>query len=392
MMTRKGTGKLLTKSTEKGKHEESRHENDGENGEYCDIPETATDNVLTPSYPTDCLDLGLDHDLVPKIPNFESTDLKKMGLYFTELMDYKSKGIIQSLNNKFYEKVEIDKKFITRDDKIASLELTNQLLLNRMEQMEIDANTAQQRERNYSVKILYMSTVDCKTAQDTIVHLWVHYLKPIYRAAVSRGSLPDMPSICSIVDWAHPLQGVAQYPDNRPIQISFCSRLMKDIFLMYNKIGADAYLLQYNIKPKIHQDYTLVNNNALNKLQAEPDVDQAWFSKGNIKFRLKASQDIIHHVLNPLASNLNGMTERPVPLTRIPRQDERGVRMGSTQGEPLVQEGSNRNSGDVDHPRAQGGHGRPRGRGRPSGTGGPELDRGGPGHRSVDLPLEQGGD
>ena len=131
----------------------------------------------------------------------------------------------------------------------------------------------------------------------------------------------------------------------------------------------------------------------LNKLQAEAEVDQAWISKGNIKFRLKASQDIILHVLNLLATNHNGMTERPVPLTRIPRQEARGVRMlGSTQGEPLVQEVSNRNNGDVDHPRAQGGHGRPRGRGRPSGTGGPELDRGGPGHRSVDLPLEQGGD
>ena len=133
----------------------------------------------------------------------------------------------------------------------------------------------------------------------------------------------------------------------------------------------------------------MVNHNALNKLQAEAEVNQAWISKGNIKFRLKASQDIIHHVLNPLATNYNGMTERPVPLTRIPRQEARGVRMlGSTQEEPLVQDVSNRNNGDVVHPRGQGGPGRPRGHGRPSGNGGPEHYRGhgGPGHRSGDLP------
>jgi len=63
--------------------------------------------------------------------------------------------------------------FVTRDEKIASLEISNQLLLNRMQQMEIEANTAQQRERNYGLKILYMNTVNCRSAQDTIVHLWV---------------------------------------------------------------------------------------------------------------------------------------------------------------------------------------------------------------------------
>ena len=104
----------------------------------------------------------------PALPTFESEDLTKLGAYFKELFDYK----VGSLDSNFYKKSEIDEKFANRDEIIANLQLSNDTLLNRISQLECTANYLEQRDRNYSCKILYMNTEECGSAEDCIQHLW----------------------------------------------------------------------------------------------------------------------------------------------------------------------------------------------------------------------------
>ena len=72
----------------------------------------------------------------PPLPVFESEDLTKLGVYFTQLFDFK----VGNLNHNFYQKSEIDVKLTAQDEKINNLESTNKSLLNRIRQLECSAN------------------------------------------------------------------------------------------------------------------------------------------------------------------------------------------------------------------------------------------------------------
>ena len=274
------------------------------------------------------IDTDDDGDQGPSMPNFEGNDMKLMGRYFSDLFEFKTADIIKSFDNKFYNKSDIDEKLSIQEKRIIALELSNASLLLRVRQNLCDLNLHQQRDRNYSIRIVFMDTSSCNDGESTTQYLWKNLLYPAFEAAAKADKLPNIPCVSSCVDWCHPLRGVPEYPSNRPIQLAFATRLMKNIFMNHRQAGLNHYKRMFGIKPKIFEDITISNQIAHNYLMEDEAVDQAWVSQGVVKFRLKGSAETVRTVIDPFGANPSEMTIRacPLPLISRLRREDRGNR------------------------------------------------------------------
>ena len=98
--------------------------------------------------------------------------------------------------------------------------------------------------------------------------------------------------------------------------------------MKYKLVGTESYYSIFRCSPKIYDDITSTNNNALNKLADNDLIENAWISQGSIKFRTKSAQNVVNTVLNPFASEHIEMSTRPIPVVRHQRYTAGGDATG----------------------------------------------------------------
>ena len=196
------------------------------------------------------------------------------------------KASLDLLSAKFDETVDalttsVDK--LLTDSKISSKSLLS---------LGVMVNDREQHSRNFSIRIsgLKMPLESRKSAISTSQSVYKSTLAPILSLAVEDGTLPKLPDMWALIEYAHVIPSKKNGVDAPDIQVlvRFQSRLFRDLIFKYKR----AFLDMKGLKDIfISEDLTQLNFRKLMELKKDPKIKSVWSNSGKIFFTEKSDPD-----------------------------------------------------------------------------------------------------
>jgi hypothetical protein len=166
-------------------------------------------------------------------------------------------------------------------------------------------NNLEQHHRSWSIRVVGVKIPTADETDNEAVknHLYAKLIRPILAGAVQKGLLAAIPSAEEVLERAHILPTKKQGP--KPIIARFyCREIRALVFKIRKEFApketAPATRSQGNDeRPKtrylyqVYDDLTRANFHKMRAISNDDRVDQCWAVNGQLKLRLKDSQEII---------------------------------------------------------------------------------------------------
>ena len=224
------------------------------------------------------------------MPDNAPSSIKALFIFMAKRFDYQdrqAKSLKDSIPSLDIIKKSIETEFIKRDSKIERIESDTSLLLDRVAQLEIQSNKAEQRQRDLSLRFTNVSLPQKVSNWECSTVLYNSFFKPAFQSAVNDGILESIPAMHTVVEFAHPLHKI---PGKIPVII--CKLTTRNLKMIFHKKKGEVlkkYEVDNKVKSKCYDDLTSTNLRCLALLYGDSLIERAWCTGGIIKFSLKAS-------------------------------------------------------------------------------------------------------
>jgi hypothetical protein len=130
-------------------------------------------------------------------------------------------------------------------------------------------------------------------------------LLPIFKGAVAKGDMMNIPPVENILENAHilPVKGDGK----KPVIVRFFEREVRDIVFRNKKEHAPRGRPAHAGQPgrylfPFFEDLTKTNFAKMRAIAAHESVAACWSSRGNLKYKLKDSEAVrsVHNVFDPI--------------------------------------------------------------------------------------------